>query len=56
MKLDWEKNLSNTDRFIRMIIGFVLLGLAYTKVVSGWLSIAAVIIALSQFVEAYFSY
>jgi len=56
MKLDWEKNLSDTDRIIRVIIGFVLLGLAYTKVISGWLSIAVVIIALSQFVEAYFSY
>jgi len=56
MKLDWEKNLGNTDRTVRIIIGFILLGLAYTGIISGWLATGAVIIALSQFIEAYFSY
>ncbi len=56
MKLDWKKNLGNTDRLIRVIIGIVLFGLAYTKIISGWLSIAVVIFALGQFVQAYFSY
>ena len=56
MKLDWGKNLSNTDKIIRVIVGIVLLGLAYTRILSGWVSTVAVIIALSQFVEAYFSY
>ncbi|WP_418790493.1 DUF2892 domain-containing protein [Phosphitispora sp. TUW77] len=56
MELNWKKNLSDTDRIIRVVIGFILLGLIYTKIVSGWLGVIAIVVALSQFVEAYFSY
>lgn len=56
MNLDWKKNLGNADRMIRVIIGVILMGLAYLKTLSGWTAAIAIIIALSQFVEAYFSY
>lgn len=56
MDLDLKRNLSNTDRVIRAIIGLLLLGLVYTKTVSGWWSIAAIVIALFQFVEAALAY
>ena len=56
MDLDWKKNLDNTDRLIRVIIGLILVGLTYSKALSGWTATLAVLIALSQFIEAYFSY
>lgn len=56
MHLDWEKNLGNTDRVIRAVLGLLLLGLAFTGTVTGWWAIAAVVLALFQFVEALFAY
>lgn len=56
MDLDWKKNLGSTDRFIRTIIGLLLLGLAATKTLTGWWAAAAVIFALFQFIEAAFAY
>ncbi|WP_449240295.1 YgaP family membrane protein [Desulfoscipio gibsoniae] len=56
MHLDWQRNLSNTDRIIRSIIGLFLVGLVLTKVLTGVWAVLAVIFALSQFIEAFFAY
>jgi len=56
LHLDWEKNLGNTDRLIRAVLGLLLLGLAFTGTVTGWWAAAAVVLALFQFVEALFAY
>ena len=54
--LDWKKNLGNADRVTRVIIGLLLLGLAFTKALAGWWAVAAIIFALFQFIEAAFGY
>jgi len=56
LDLDWKKNLGNTDRVIRAVIGLLLLALAYGKTLTGWWAAAAVTFALFQFVEAAFAY
>lgn len=56
MDLDWEKNLSNTDRVIRAVIGLLLLAPVYGKVLTGWWAATAVALALFQFIEATFAY
>ena len=56
LQLDWEKNLGNTDRVIRAVLGLLLVGLAFTGTVTGWWAVAAVVLALFQFVEALFAY
>lgn len=56
MDLDWKKNLGRTDRMIRSVIGVLMLGLAYTGILTGWWATAAIVLALFQFIEAAFSY
>jgi len=56
MHLDFEKNLGNTDRVIRTIIGVLLIGLVAIGTIQGGWAIAAIVFALAQFIEAYFSY
>lgn len=56
MELDWKRNLSNTDRAIRTMVGLLLLILAYTNVITGWWATVAIVFALFQFVEAAFAY
>lgn len=56
VKLDWEKNLGTTDRIIRIVIGATLLALVMTKSVTGWWATGAVILAIFQFIEAFFAY
>ncbi|OPX83500.1 MAG: hypothetical protein A4E53_04585 [Pelotomaculum sp. PtaB.Bin104] len=56
MNLDWKKNLGNTDRLIRVAIGLLLMGLAYTKIITGWWATVGIIFALFQFIEAAFAY
>lgn len=56
MDLDWKKNLGNTDRITRTIIGVILLGLAFTEILTGWWATAAIVFALFQFFEAAFGY
>ena len=56
MDLDWKKNLGYTDRVIRTVIGLLLLGLVYGKVLTGWWAAAAVAFGLFQFIEAAFAY
>lgn len=56
MELDWEKNLGTTDRIIRLIIEATLLALVITKTVAGWWATGAIILAMIQFIEAFFAY
>ncbi|MCK8827259.1 DUF2892 domain-containing protein [Natroniella acetigena] len=56
MELDFEKNLGRRDRIVRVVIGFLLLFLVYYWNLIGWLAIVIVIAAISQFIEAAFSY
>lgn len=56
MHLDWQRNLSNTDRIVRTIIGFLLIALVLIKVIIGAWAYLAVILALFQFAEAFFAY
>lgn len=56
MELDWEKNLGTVDRIIRVIIGATLLTLVITKNIAGWWAIGAIILAIFQFIEAFFAY
>lgn len=56
MHLDWKQNLGNTDRFIRTAIGILLLALVVTKVITGFWAVIAILLALFQFIEAFFAY
>ncbi|MCK8816922.1 DUF2892 domain-containing protein [Natroniella sulfidigena] len=56
MELDFEKNLGEMDRIIRLIIGFLLIFSVYYWNLVGWLAVVIVIVAISQFIEAAFSY
>lgn len=56
MELNFKRNLSNTDRLIRFLIGIVLLALAFTRVITGWWANLAIVIAVFQFIEAFFAY
>lgn len=56
MHLDFEKNLGNTDKTIRVIIGVLLIGLVISGSIHGGWRAAAVAFSLAQFVEVYFSY
>lgn len=56
MELDMRKNLSNTDRAIRVVIGLILFGLTFSPYVTGWWAVAAFVLAVSQFLEASISY
>jgi len=56
MTLDWKRNLGDTDRAIRTLIGILLLVLVYTKTITGlWADIIAVF-AFFQFLEAALAY
>lgn len=56
MELDLKKNLGNRDRVIRVIVGLLLLGLVFAKVMTGWWAAAAGLLAVFQFLEAYYAY
>lgn len=56
MKINWRKNLSNTDRAVRAVIGTVLVGLVVTQTITGWWAAAAILLGTSQFIEAAFAY
>lgn len=56
MELDWKKNLGVTDRVNRVIIGIILLLFVSTKTIVGWWATGGIILALFQFVEAFFGY
>lgn len=54
MELDFNKNLGDTDRVIRIIIGLVLIGVAqYTF--GSWTALTY-FIGFAQLIEAYFAY
>jgi hypothetical protein len=56
MKLDFKKNLGDTDRVIRTGVALLLAGLAFTGVFTGVWANLAIIMALFQFVEAALGY
>lgn len=56
MHLDWKKNLGATDRVLRVMAGFLLLGLVFTGIIKGWWAAAAAVLALFQFIEAVLAY
>lgn len=56
MKLSFRKNLGNIDRIIRLVIGLVLLGLVAMRVTTGFWAFLAIILAISQFIEAALAY
>ena len=55
--LDFKRNLNNTDRAIRTVIGLLLLYLVYVGLITGiWATTVAIVFALSQFIEAALAY
>lgn len=57
MDLDFKRNLSNTDRAIRTVIGLLLLYLVYVGLITGiWATTIAIVFALFQFIEAALAY
>lgn len=56
MELDFEKNLSGTDRVIRSIIGVALIWSAMFQYISGGWATLALVFGISQLVEAAFAY
>ncbi len=56
MWLDLKKNLGNTDRAVRAVLGLLLLVLVFSGTISGWWAIAAAALSLFQFVEALLAY
>ncbi|MDF2501111.1 MAG: hypothetical protein K0Q77_1825 [Anaerosporomusa subterranea] len=56
MELDFEKNLGDTDRVIRIIIGALLIWPAIFHYISGGWATLAWVLGISQFIEAALSY
>jgi len=57
LDLDFKRNLSNTDRAIRTVIGLLLLYLVYVGLITGiWATTIAIVFALFQFIEAALAY
>ena len=56
MELDWKKNLGNTDRVIRLVIGIILIGLVLMKTITGWWVVATIVLGVSQLIEAALGY
>lgn len=56
MKLNFKKNLGQTDRVIRTLLGIILIALVVGKVLTGWLGILLTVFAIFLFVDAFFSY
>lgn len=56
MRLEFRKNLGDTDRVIRAVIGVFLLGWVLTGVATGWWAVVAGVLAVSQFIEAALAY
>jgi hypothetical protein len=56
VELDWDKNLGNNDRIIRVLIGATLIALVITKNIVGWWATGAIVMAIFQFIEAFFAY
>lgn len=56
MRLDFTKNLGNTDRIIRVIVGVALVWLSALQYVTGGWATLAFILGISQFIEAAFEY
>ena len=51
-----EKNVGNTDRVIRALIGVILIVLVFTGKTTGWWTMAAMAFGLFQLAEAWAAY
>lgn len=56
MQLDFKKNLSTSDGSLRFILSLMLIVLVWRRWITGFWSVVAVMIAIVQFIEVYFSY
>lgn len=56
MEINLKKNLSNPHRLIRLVIGIILLVLVYSRVLYGWWAFLALVLGISQVIEAAYSY
>ena len=56
MLLNWKKNIGNTDRVIRALIGSTLLVLVFTGKTIGWWTVAAMAVGIFQLAEAWTAY
>ncbi len=57
MDLDYKRNLSNTDRAIRTVIGLLLLYMVYVRLITSlWVTTVAIAFAIFQLIEAAFGY
>lgn len=56
MELSFRKNLGDVDRIIRIVIALVLLGLVAMRVTTGFWAFLAIVLAISQFIEAGLAY
>lgn len=56
MKLDFQDNLSLTDRIIRSFLAIIFLFLSFSKKATGFLGTLFLAFSLILFIEALFSY
>ncbi|SDF14468.1 YgaP family membrane protein [Sporolituus thermophilus] len=56
MGLDFQKNLGDTDRAVRMVVGGFLLGLAASQTIAGPWAVVAAVFGASQIIEGYYGY
>lgn len=56
MRLNFEKNLGDTDRVVRLIIGAALIWLAVFRFITGGWAVAAIGLGLSQLIEGALAY
>lgn len=56
MTYNLKKNLGNTDRIFRSIVGLIILWLVFSKSLTGWWATIAWIFAVFQFIEAVLGY
>jgi hypothetical protein len=57
LDFDYKRNLSNTDRAIRTVIGLLLLYMVYVRLITSlWVTTVAIGFAIFQLIEAAFAY
>lgn len=56
MILDWKKNLSNPHRLLRLAAAVILFVLAFSRLLTGWWTSFALVLGISQVIEAALSY
>ncbi|MHB8983797.1 MAG: YgaP-like transmembrane domain [Carboxydocellales bacterium] len=56
MDLDFKKNLSNPHRLLRLAVAMLLFILVYSGLLTGWWAFLALVLGVSQVIEAALSY